>query len=40
MYELTTAGAKSLAEQRAGWHTFSGAVSAVLSGGARWVAPA
>jgi DNA-binding PadR family transcriptional regulator len=40
MYELTTAGAKSLAEQRAGWHTFSGAVSAVLSRGARWVAPA
>ena len=29
-YELTAAGAATLAQERAGWHTFSQAVTAVM----------
>jgi DNA-binding PadR family transcriptional regulator len=38
-YRLTAAGVRALAEQRASWREFSGAVSALLGGGA-WPAPA
>ena len=38
-YRLTVAGRRALAEQRASWREFSGAVSALLDGGA-WPAPA
>ncbi len=40
VYELTAAGVKALAEQRARWREFSKAVSAVLESGASWATPA
>ncbi|WP_267595734.1 PadR family transcriptional regulator [Carbonactinospora thermoautotrophica] len=39
-YELTAAGVKALAEQRARWREFSKAVSAVLESGVSWATPA
>ncbi len=38
-YQLTAAGVRALAEQRATWQEFSTAVSALLGGGS-WAAPA
>jgi PadR family transcriptional regulator PadR len=37
-YQLTAAGVRALAEQRATWREFSTAVSALLGGGS-WAAP-
>jgi len=36
VYTLTAKGRKALAAQRESWQTFSGAVSAVLTGGGSW----
>lgn len=38
-YQLTAAGGRALAAERASWQEFSGAVSAVMEGGP-WPAPA
>jgi transcriptional regulator len=40
IYKLTSAGRKELATQRANWHEFSAAMSAVLHGDPSWPAPA
>jgi DNA-binding PadR family transcriptional regulator len=39
-YTLTAAGVRALAEHRATWQEFAGAVSAVLGRGGAWPAPA
>ena len=36
VYELTAAGRRALAEQRAAWQQFAGAVHSVLNGGQAW----
>ena len=39
MYRLTDRGRAALADERAGWLKFVGAVGAVISGGAPWANP-
>ena len=36
VYELTAAGRRALADQRAAWQQFAGAVHSVLNGGQAW----